>query len=1162
MSAITGISTDLQLILEGHADAPWRVLGATLRERLSEPYRAEVMLHVHGELELDALLGVSGLLVARRREHEQRLAGVVTDARLERVGTRDTLARLTLCPALWLLRHRKDSRIFQGRTVPEILRDVLEPVLAAHQRELRLELDGSYLPREHTVQYRETDLAFAQRLMEEAGIVYAFDHAGEREVLVLTDRNAQHPALVGRVGEVLPYDEEGGASGELGDDSITSFASVTSLVGGRVTGLGFDWTRPSQPATAQAEDESDPFGLEWYDHELPLTLDGFAPRQGYAQHDATALIGRLHELQVRDRRVMEGTSNALSPRAGFHLTLEGHPRPELDARYLVVESEHRFGSAVAARDGAASDEAQRDRSHHCRFTCVPSETPWRPARVHDRPRIASVQTATVVGPAGEEIHTDEHGRIKVRFHWDRRASGDERSSTWIRVAQSMGGPGWGFSFIPRIGMEVVVTFVQGDPDKPLVTGVVYNGETPPPYDPSVESTRTTIKTDSSPGHGGYHELRFEDRAGAEELYLRSQKDWNIVIENDSTREVKRDEREHVARDRERQVGHDEQLEVTGDREKTVGANQTEVVKGNRQRVVGVDESVSVGGAQAIEIAATSSEAVAGKATMQVTGAFTETVVGELTTTISKDAATRVGGDESTQVAGSQQTSVVGNVKSLVGDSKSVRTGADSTVKTGGTRMDTIGGSRTLTSGPATQRTGIGSITSVGMQDILNVTLSHEVTIDGADDHVVGSKFYVASKAMHSEEVGGLYSVQAAGAEAHTVKGALRFLVANKVEIVLTKDQIAFAVADGKLDVDASGSVTLDGAQGVWLTSVGETKLEGKRVSLADPTFTRQAACRTDPLEYGITVDPGGGVVEFAGLHPALVLDPVTMIPKPGELPTAGHVATASSKVFVANRGAARELDMCLMGGPGSSAAGRPVSVSPELSEMEKARLGEAPKWDGPPGGESGEAVVDTKLGPVKLKVLEAQAGLGGIDTPDASASFFAGLRGSLLQASVPIDGNSLGPLAGRTTLGLTVGETLLGGGVVSGFDPATATSYFSARAGAEVSLFEVAATGTLTITPFDSPLFSLFLDRTDPRARMIRNIGVELSAKVKGGIAFGAKGGVDATYSHREKVARAEIDGGAGLGVEVIGGLGAAAGLVGTAGLVKILKVPRNVYVG
>jgi type VI secretion system secreted protein VgrG len=281
---------------------------------------------------------------------------------------------------------------------------------------------------------------------------------------------------------------------------------------------------------------------------------------------------------------------------------------------------------------ARSSESEEERYHN-RFTAVAADVQWRPRRTLPRPRIRGIQTAIVTGPAGEEIHTDEHGRVKCQFHWDRLGTMDDHSSCWIRVMQTWAGNGWGTWILPRIGMEVIVSFVDGDPDRPVVTGCLYNGDNRPPYSLPEQKTKSTYKSNSSLGGGGYNEFRFEDKKGDEEIFTHAQRDYNEVVEHDHntlvhncqtntvdidqtenihqnqfltvdinrTKNVGLNETTNIGQTRNETVGLDEFIMITQHRSKMVGANETVMVGQNRTESVGESEKVLVGSDRHIRV---------------------------------------------------------------------------------------------------------------------------------------------------------------------------------------------------------------------------------------------------------------------------------------------------------------------------------------------------------------------------------------------------------------------------------------------------------------------------------------------------------------------------------------------------------------------------------
>jgi type VI secretion system secreted protein VgrG len=303
--------------------------------------------------------------------------------------------------------------------------------------------------------------------------------------------------------------------------------------------------------------------------------------------------------------------------------LFGLLRHNLEGDYLLT----RVGHSIS------SDGDSANYSNH--FVCIPAETPYRPARRTPKPRVRGIETATVVGPSGQEIHTDKHGRIKVQFHWDREGNKDEHSSCFMRVVQPWAGPGWGFVFIPRIGMEVTVAFVQGDPDRPIATGTVYNGENLTPYEMPDEMTKSTIRTQSSPGGGGHNELSFEDAAGKEEVFLRAQKDLNEQILNnqsstigaDKTTDVGGNQKLIVGANREVEVGADETTTVSVNRKLTVGAENVHEIGANEKRTIGASLDEKVGVSIDRMVGANVSEKIGGVVDQKIGAALTQMVGG-------------------------------------------------------------------------------------------------------------------------------------------------------------------------------------------------------------------------------------------------------------------------------------------------------------------------------------------------------------------------------------------------------------------------------------------------------------------------------------------------------------------------------------------------------
>ncbi len=423
---------------------------------------------------------------------------------------------LTIVPAMWLLTRRENCRIFQKKRAPDIVQEVLKD---AGVRDLEVKLDGTYQEREYCVQYRETDFAFVSRLMEFEGIFYFFKHTDQGHTLVLTDDKSHFPDL-----------------------TVFTDVEFEQLVGGlRVDGRIHEWVKSQ-------EVNSGKFSLTDYNFEKPqvsllantpsvvsvadnATLELYENPGGYL----TPSVGegltkiRITEEEMR-AQVVHGRSCNADFRAGYKFNLKDHFSD--NGKYYLTAVKH---SARQPLDTGSDDF--EGYVYENQFDCISFSTVYRPARVTPSPSIRGVQTAVVVGASGEEIFTDKYGRVKVQFHWDRLGKKDENSSCWIRVATYWAGSRWGAIHIPRVGQEVVVDFEEGDVDRPLIVGSVYNADLMPPYVLPDEKTKSTLKSNSSKGGGGYNELRFEDKSGKEEVYFQAQKDLVSLIKNNETREV-------------------------------------------------------------------------------------------------------------------------------------------------------------------------------------------------------------------------------------------------------------------------------------------------------------------------------------------------------------------------------------------------------------------------------------------------------------------------------------------------------------------------------------------------------------------------------------------------------------------------------------------------
>ncbi|WAS96426.1 type VI secretion system Vgr family protein [Nannocystis punicea] len=569
VSALLGDRAPFSLVVDGIAELP-RVVRFSGREGVSELYEFRVEFAA-GELDLAQMIGKAATLQLDGLGPPRLVHGEIASIEYTGDSRRYQLYELILVPRVWRLLHRQGSRIFQNKTTAEVVAAVFKDA-GLGRDDFRFELAAAYAPRNYCVQYRESDLAFVCRLLEEDGIHYFFEHRESRATMVLTDHSQAHPAIA---GESTVWNHE---SGELRDrEHVSSLRLVERVRPGKVSLRDFNFHKPTQKTEADASAKRD-VDLEVYDYpgEFQEPSAG-GPHQGQAM----AKI-RLEELQLM-RRQVSGASDCMRLVPGHLFTVEGHHRADLNGARVLTQVIHQ-GTQTQALD---EDAAEGSFHYGNQFVCVDKQVPLRPPRATPRPVVRGVQSATVVGPAGEEIHVDEQGRVLVQFHWDRQGQHDERSSCWVRVSQSWAGAGWGAMFIPRIGHEVLVDFIEGDPDRPIVTGRVYHGENATPYPLPDEKTKSTVKSESSPGGGGFNELRFEDRKGSEEVFFHAQRDLNEVVLNNNSRAVTVDQTFTV--------GGNQTFTITGDRSVTVtdGDESLTVSTGKSTTTIKQDRSVTV-----------------------------------------------------------------------------------------------------------------------------------------------------------------------------------------------------------------------------------------------------------------------------------------------------------------------------------------------------------------------------------------------------------------------------------------------------------------------------------------------------------------------------------------------------------------------------------------
>ena len=480
----------------------------------------------------------------------------------------------TLRPWLWFLTRTADCRIHQNETVPDIVKGVFRRFGFTDFEE---SLNESYRTLEYCVQYRETSFNFVSRLLEQEGIYYYFKHENGKHTLVLADSYGAHQPAPGY--ETLPFHQrtEAGAP----EDAVHEWVISREVQPGAFALVDYNFQKPKEDLHTRSLVPRDHAGADFEVYDFP----GEYAEYGEGQRCARV---RIEELQAQHER-LQGTTYARGLAAGALMELASHPRADQNREYLIVSTSHEI-AGPEYESGSGGQQGQT--AFICRFTAAESRQPYRPPRLTRKPVVQGPQTAVVVGKEGEEIWTDKYGRVKVRFHWDRdREKKGEDSTCWIRVGQGWGGKRWGSLQTPRVGTEVIVEFLEGDPDRPLITGQVYNDSCLPPYDPSAHATVTALKTNSSKGAGGFNELRFEDKKGEEQVFLHGEKNLDVRIKNDRF--------ETVGRDRHLVVGNDKREHVENERHEAVDSHHYEKIGGDRhlkvggKQAVGIDKSLSV-----------------------------------------------------------------------------------------------------------------------------------------------------------------------------------------------------------------------------------------------------------------------------------------------------------------------------------------------------------------------------------------------------------------------------------------------------------------------------------------------------------------------------------------------------------------------------------------
>ncbi|MER9300053.1 type VI secretion system tip protein VgrG [Mesorhizobium sp. M0621] len=732
---------------------------------------------VSTDSDIDPLKMLGGPLSIEGESDPKRwFSGIVSEFRLSRLEDRLAYYEAVMRPWFWFLGNTTDCRIFQNKSVVDIVKDIFKKYGIA---EFDLRLHGSYPPREYCVQYDETDLDFVQRLLEHEGILYFFEHDDGKHTLVLADAMSKLKPAPGY--EKVLYNFEGQGS-RRDVEYITEWIPGSSVRPGAYAHTDYDFTKPGADLMAKS---AQPFSHK--------EAAGENYRQPGAhletgRGDRLAAIRREEIQAVHQRIAAVGTVRGLY--SGCTFKLDSFPREDQNQEYLVVSAEYRlFDPGYRAHAEVDSENFK------VILGLAPTALAYRPPRITPRPIMRGPQTATVVGPSGEEIFTDKYARVKVQFHWDRLGKKDQNSSCFVRVSQTWAGSGWGFIQIPRIGQEVIVDFIEGDPDLPIITGRIYNASQMPPYGLPGSATQSGWKSDSSKGGGGYNELMFEDKAGSELVNFQAQKDHHLLIKHDRTKLVQHDQSDRIDHDTKHSVGHNldedvgnnKMVKVGVDQTTNIGSNDTETVGANRSLTVGSNETISIGSNSTETIGANHTQTVAIVQTVSVGAARVDSVGASETRTVGGPQANTIGATRSVTVGAAQDHSIGASDSWQIASDQSVSIGGGHTESIAKDQGSTVGGGRTAS-------VGKDDSTSVAGAHSLSVGKDSAISVTGNGTIKIGKKLVID-----------------AGDEILITTGSAKIMMKKDGTIAIEGKDISVK-GSGKISIKASSDITMKGSK--------------------------------------------------------------------------------------------------------------------------------------------------------------------------------------------------------------------------------------------------------------------------------------------------------------------------------------------------------------
>ncbi|CAM2064454.1 Type VI secretion system tip protein VgrG [Sulfidibacter corallicola] len=766
-----------------------QVVKFELDERFMEPSTLVVTFKSPNGLDPAKFINRDAGIVLKagpRQTQDRPLNGIVAQFRHLRTAfllipetqghDREYYYQVVIRPRIFLLSKAHRSKVFQKKSVMDIVSEVMGGMGVSHTWKTR----GSFAEREYTLQYNESDLNFIHRLLEAEGAYYFYDHF-ERQI-VFADHIGAHPAC--KPDEVAVYDEERQLK-EKDREALFAVQYGLNLGTGAVACHDYNYTTSGTQlmAGSSVQGAGAPGGTELYCHNS-LYEDGGRGAQ------MAAVLSQGLASQMVD---LAGESNCRSFGCGYRFKLKGHYLPEVNKSWLLSDI-----------------HIQAEQGHfHCKWKAVSTDIPYRQVPQTPVPKVYGLQTAKVTGPGGAEVYLDQMGRCKLQFHWDREGPWSDHSSMWVRVSNNYAGRDFGIQFIPRVGQEVLVEFLQGNPDHPIVVGRAYNDMNPAPLGPA-EKYQNIIKTIKD------HHIMFDDTDGKELFDVRSEKDMNILVVNDQTRNIGHDQSTSVGHCQSISVGCNQTMSVGNNRQVSIGNDQTSNINRNQTHGVGNDQSTSVANNRSVSVGNNHMEAVAANQTVVVNNIQSIAVANNQATVVGNDQITRVAkdthrvtGNNAVNLVGNNQmstiaaneTSVVGaNVAESVGANKSTIIGSNNSKSVGDNLVEQVGGARSQTIGKASVETVLGA---------------KSTTVGGVYGIQVGGAMNTAVGLMYAEETGLMRKIKA-GMQISISCGASKITLnrAGKVSIKGTEVSIE---ASANLNLKAGGSVKITGGPDVTVS---------------------------------------------------------------------------------------------------------------------------------------------------------------------------------------------------------------------------------------------------------------------------------------------------------------------------------------------------------